>query len=117
MAGASTAFGTVEGLCASESSSIPSRKTFAARECSRYSAAWEPAGIPSKWNGAARAGSCRRLLGQSALSTSGVRAALKSHVDYRQMDVYDLSPETVGQFDIVLFMGVFYHLKAPSAGA
>ena len=42
-----------------------------------------------------------------------VRAALKSHVDYRQMDVYDLSPETVGQFDIVLFMGVFYHLKHP----
>lgn len=42
-----------------------------------------------------------------------IRAALKSRVQYRQMDVYELSPETVGRFDIVLFMGVLYHLKHP----
>jgi tRNA (mo5U34)-methyltransferase len=42
-----------------------------------------------------------------------VRTALKSHVEYRQMDVYDLTPDTVGRFDIVLFMGVLYHLKHP----
>jgi tRNA (mo5U34)-methyltransferase len=42
-----------------------------------------------------------------------IRGALKSHVEYRQMDVYDLTPETVGRFDIVLFMGVLYHLKHP----
>jgi len=42
-----------------------------------------------------------------------VHAALNSKVDYRQLDVYDLSPETVGRFDIVLFMGVLYHLKHP----
>src|SRR5579872_2809804 len=37
-----------------------------------------------------------------------IHAALRSHVDYRQMDVYDLSPERIGRFDIVLFMGVLY---------
>lgn len=42
-----------------------------------------------------------------------VSAALKSCVEYRQMDVYDLSPQALGRFDIVLFMGVFYHLKHP----
>jgi tRNA (mo5U34)-methyltransferase len=42
-----------------------------------------------------------------------VRGLLKSRVEYRQMDVYDLTPKTVGRFDIVLFMGVLYHLKHP----
>jgi tRNA (mo5U34)-methyltransferase len=42
-----------------------------------------------------------------------IRATLKSRVEYRQMDVYELAPETVGRFDIVLFMGVLYHLKHP----
>ena len=39
-----------------------------------------------------------------------------SRVDYRQLDVYDLTPARVGQFDVVLFMGVFYHLKHPLLG-
>ena len=43
----------------------------------------------------------------------GVRELLASSVDYRVMDVYELSPETVGRFDIVLFLGVLYHLKHP----
>ncbi len=42
-----------------------------------------------------------------------IHAALKSSVEYRQMDVYELTPEKVGRFDIVLFMGVFHHLKHP----
>lgn len=42
-----------------------------------------------------------------------IHAELKSRVEYRQMDVYELTPETVGRFDIVLFMGVLYHLKHP----
>jgi hypothetical protein len=29
------------------------------------------------------------------------------------MDMYDLTPERIGRFDIVLFMGVLYHLKHP----
>lgn len=42
-----------------------------------------------------------------------MRSILKSRVEYRQFDVYDLTPERVGRFDIVLFMGVLYHLKHP----
>jgi tRNA (mo5U34)-methyltransferase len=38
---------------------------------------------------------------------------LGSRADYRQMNVYDLDPAKIGQFDIVLFLGVLYHLKHP----
>ena len=38
---------------------------------------------------------------------------LEDRVDYRLMDVYDISLETVGRFDIVIFFGVLYHLKHP----
>jgi tRNA (mo5U34)-methyltransferase len=41
------------------------------------------------------------------------RAMLNSRVEYRQLDMYELTPERVGRFDIVLFMGVLYHLKHP----
>src|SRR3990172_3125756 len=39
--------------------------------------------------------------------------ALGSKVGSRQIDVLDLSPETVGVFDLVLFLGVLYHMKHP----
>src|SRR5271155_2710945 len=42
-----------------------------------------------------------------------MRSMLNSRVEYRQFDIYDLTPQSVGQFDIVLFMGVLYHLKHP----
>jgi 2-polyprenyl-3-methyl-5-hydroxy-6-metoxy-1,4-benzoquinol methylase len=42
-----------------------------------------------------------------------VHRRLHSRVDYRQMDMYDMTPERIGRFDIVLFMGVLYHLKHP----
>jgi len=38
---------------------------------------------------------------------------LKSKVDFRKASVYDLSPKVFRMFDIVLFLGVFYHLKYP----
>src|SRR6202022_2279415 len=41
------------------------------------------------------------------------REMLNSRVEYRQIDMYELTPERVGRFDIVLFMGVLYHLKHP----
>ena len=41
------------------------------------------------------------------------RALLGSKVEFREMDVMDLSPGTLGYFDIVLFLGVLYHLKHP----
>ena len=69
------------------------------------------AGSASKWNAAAR---------KSWPSTAGIiprfrqmHAAYGSRVDYRQFDMYDLTPQRVGRFDIVLFMGVLYHLKHP----
>lgn len=36
-------------------------------------------------------------------------AALGYGVEAREIDVAQLSPETVGEFDVVLFLGVFYH--------
>lgn len=30
--------------------------------------------------------------------------------DYRQMNLYDVNPEEMGAFDVVLFLGVLYHL-------
>jgi tRNA (mo5U34)-methyltransferase len=41
------------------------------------------------------------------------RELLGSRVDYRVMSVYDLRPGDLGHFDIVLFLGVLYHLKHP----
>jgi tRNA (mo5U34)-methyltransferase len=37
-----------------------------------------------------------------------------SHVEYVQANVYDLTPEQLGgTFDVVLFLGVLYHLRHP----
>ena len=41
------------------------------------------------------------------------RRALNSRVEDRWIQVVDLSPETVGVFDVVLFLGVLYHMKHP----
>jgi tRNA (mo5U34)-methyltransferase len=41
------------------------------------------------------------------------RRALRSHVEDQDIDVFDLSPQSVGTFDIVLFLGVLYHLQDP----
>jgi tRNA (mo5U34)-methyltransferase len=37
------------------------------------------------------------------------RSALAADVDAREIDVADLSVEAVGEFDVVLYLGVFYH--------
>jgi tRNA (mo5U34)-methyltransferase len=41
--------------------------------------------------------------------------ALEPAIDFRRMQVYDLS-RTAERFDLVLFMGVFYHLRYPLLG-
>jgi tRNA (mo5U34)-methyltransferase len=41
------------------------------------------------------------------------RRALGSTVEDLDIDVMDLSPERVGQFDLVFFLGVLYHLRHP----
>ena len=44
------------------------------------------------------------------------RALLGSSVEYRIMDVDELTPESIGRFDYVLFFGVLYHLRHPLLG-
>lgn len=41
------------------------------------------------------------------------RRALGSKVEDIEIEVLDISPETVGQFDVVLFLGVLYHMRHP----
>jgi tRNA (mo5U34)-methyltransferase len=41
------------------------------------------------------------------------RTALQSRVEDVDLDVMDLSVERVGSFDVVLFLGVLYHLPNP----
>jgi hypothetical protein len=43
---------------------------------------------------------------------SVARSILGSSVEYVQSSVYDL-PKVVGKFDLILFCGVYYHLKHP----
>ncbi len=41
------------------------------------------------------------------------RRALESRVEDLDIDVLDLAPERIGVFDVVLFLGVLYHMKHP----
>jgi len=41
------------------------------------------------------------------------RELLGSRVEDQDIDVMDVSPETVGEFDVVLLLGVLYHLRHP----
>jgi len=41
------------------------------------------------------------------------RAALGSNVEDVLVEVYDLDPKKIGTFDLVLFLGVLYHLRHP----
>ena len=41
------------------------------------------------------------------------RELVGSQVELRQANVYDLTPEEFGTFDLVLFLGVLYHLRDP----
>ena len=51
-------------------------------------------------------------------SYSGFETAktiLGSRVEYRMDSVYNLKPEQYGYFDVILFLGVLYHLRKPLA--
>jgi len=43
------------------------------------------------------------------------RSVLDIDVQAEEMDILDLSPDGVGTFDVVLLLGVFYHLLDPIA--
>ncbi len=40
---------------------------------------------------------------------------LKSKVEHQRCAAEDIDPSTLGTFDLVLFLGVFYHLRSPIA--
>jgi tRNA (mo5U34)-methyltransferase len=42
-----------------------------------------------------------------------VRKVLGLAVEFRRLNVYELSPRNVGQFDVTLALGLLYHLKHP----
>lgn len=51
--------------------------------------------------------------GQGKAGFQLAREALGSRVEDADVDVMDLSPERIGTFDVVLFLGVLYHLPNP----
>jgi tRNA (mo5U34)-methyltransferase len=51
--------------------------------------------------------------GQGKAGFQLARTALNSRVEDVDVDVMDLAPERVGAFDVVLFLGVLYHLQNP----
>lgn len=54
------------------------------------------------------------LQGPAELGFSALRQALDSRcVRFVQGSVYNLNPAILGQFDVVLFFGVLYHLRYP----
>lgn len=42
-----------------------------------------------------------------------VHEILRSRIESQTIEADDLSPETVGMWDVVLFSGIFYHLRDP----
>lgn len=45
-----------------------------------------------------------------------IHRALNSKVTSTDIDVFDISPSKIGTHDVVLFLGVLYHLKNPFGG-
>jgi tRNA (mo5U34)-methyltransferase len=41
------------------------------------------------------------------------RLALNSKVEDKEMEVLEISPQEIGTFDLVLFLGVLYHMRHP----
>lgn len=44
---------------------------------------------------------------------NSLKEVLSSKVKYQLGSIYDLNPNIIGRFDIVLFLGVLYHLRYP----
>ena len=76
------------------------------------------------WSFEAERRGASRVLATDSFSWSGqnwgskagfelARKTLASSVEDKTIDVLDLAPETVGQFDVVLFLGVLYHMRHP----
>jgi tRNA (mo5U34)-methyltransferase len=75
--------------------------------------AWSDA-VVDVWNDHFRALSdTRRWKGQPKAPFEFARRVLNSKVEDMNVDVMDLAPENVGTWDVVLFLGVLYHLRHP----
>lgn len=76
-------------------------------ECARRGAARVLATDSFSWSGESWGSKQGFLLARDALNLNGI-------VDDRDIDVMEISPERVGGvFDLVLFLGVLYHLRDP----
>lgn len=53
---------------------------------------------------------------QTKASFDLARDALRSNVQTYEGDLLDLSPQDIGSFDVVLLLGVLYHLRDPLLG-
>jgi SAM-dependent methyltransferase len=56
-------------------------------------------------------GAWRQPGGKDRFDTA--RIELSSQVEELELDLLDISPETTGQFDVVLFLGILYHTRHP----
>jgi tRNA (mo5U34)-methyltransferase len=54
--------------------------------------------------------------GAPSLSFDVAHELLGSRVKFYTLNIYDLKPELLGQFDLVLCLGVLYHLRHPLLG-
>lgn len=64
--------------------------------------------------GAERVLACDRWLGPSGRAGFDLAcSALGSKVEGLQIDLLELSPDQVGRFDLLLFLGVLYHMRDP----
>jgi len=41
------------------------------------------------------------------------KKVLNSQIEEKEIDILDISPEKIGTFDLVLFLGVLYHMRHP----
>jgi tRNA (mo5U34)-methyltransferase len=55
------------------------------------------------------------VVAETASGFATARRILDSHAEYRVDNVYNLDPGRHGRFDLVLFLGVLYHLRKPLA--
>ena len=57
------------------------------------------------------------IVGRYLDQANFIREALGyENLEFRNIDVYDLTPELVGMFDVVLCFGILYHLEDPIRG-
>lgn len=52
-------------------------------------------------------------IGTSKAAFDFAREAYRSKVESKHLDVLEHSPETIGVFDVVFFLGVLYHMRHP----